>query len=88
MLYTWRVRDRLYRRYGELIAIERAAFDARSPEERASLVRRLDEFEEGLVRLKLPAWLANELYILRSHIDFVRTQLARRPGEAVPAAAG
>jgi len=88
MLYTWRVRDRLYRRYGELIAIERAAFDARSPEERASLVRQLDEFEEGLVRLKLPAWLANELYILRSHIDFVRTQLARRPGEAVPAAAG
>jgi len=81
MLYTWRVRDRLYRRYGELIAIERGAFEARTPEERASLVRKLDEFEESLIRLKLPAWLANELYILRSHIDFVRTQLARRPAE-------
>ena len=88
MLYTWRVRDRLYRRYGELIAIERAAFDARSPEERARLVEQLDEFEAGLVRLKLPAWLANELYILRSHIDFVRTHLARRPGDGRPAAAG
>jgi TRAP-type uncharacterized transport system substrate-binding protein len=82
MLYTWRVRDRLYRRYGELIAIERAAFEARSPEARASLVKQLDDFEEGLVRLKLPAWLANELYILRSHIDFVRTQLGRRPAQA------
>jgi TRAP-type uncharacterized transport system substrate-binding protein len=78
MLYTWRVRDRLYRRYGELIAIERAAFESHTPEERADLMTKLDEFEERLIRLKLPAWLASELYVLRSHIDFVRTQLARR----------
>ncbi len=80
MLYTWRVRDRLYRRYGELIGIERAAFEARTPEERANVVvTQLDEFEQRLIQLKLPAWLANELYVLRSHIDFVRRQLARRP---------
>jgi hypothetical protein len=77
-IYTWRVRDRLYRRYGELIGIERAAFESHSPEERAKLVTKLDEFEARLINLKLPSWLANELYVLRSHIDFVRGQLARR----------
>jgi TRAP-type uncharacterized transport system substrate-binding protein len=78
MIYTWRVRDRLYRRYGELIRIERAAFESHSPDERARLLKELDDFEERLIRLRLPAWLANELYVLRSHIDFVRTQLERR----------
>jgi hypothetical protein len=78
MIYTWRVRDRLYRRYGELIGIERAAFESHSPDERARLLKELDDFEERLIRLRLPAWLANELYVLRSHIDFVRTQLERR----------
>jgi TRAP-type uncharacterized transport system substrate-binding protein len=83
-LYTWRVRDRLYKRYGELIAIERAAFESRTPEERAQLMKTLDDFEGRLIRLKLPAWLASELYVLRSHIDFVRTQLTRRPSDAAP----
>jgi TRAP-type uncharacterized transport system substrate-binding protein len=87
MIYTWRVRDRLYKRYGELIAIERAAFEHKSPEERAKLVQQLDEFESRLIRLKLPAWLSNELYVLRMHIDFVRTQLGKRPGESAPDAA-
>jgi TRAP-type uncharacterized transport system substrate-binding protein len=87
MFYTWRVRDRLYRRYAELIGIERAAFEHNTPEQRAELMKQLDAFEQRLINLKLPSWLANELYVLRTHIDFVRSQLMKRPGEG-PASGG
>lgn len=75
MLYTWRVRERIYRRYGELMAIERAAFEHNTPQQRAQLVQRLDEFEERVIRIRLPSWWADELYVLRNHIAFVRRRL-------------
>ena len=31
-LYKWRINQRIYRRYGELMALERAAFDKTTPE--------------------------------------------------------
>ncbi len=74
-LYTWRVRQRIYGRYGELMAIEREAFEQTTPEQRAGLLRRLDEFEARVIQLKLPGWWADELYVLRNHIAFVRRRL-------------
>lgn len=75
MLYTWRVRERIYRRYGELMAIERAAFEHTTQEERTALVKRLDDFEERVIKMRLPSWWADELYVLRNHIAFVRRRL-------------
>ncbi len=74
-LYRWRIRERIYNRYGELMALERASFATHTPEERAQLLDRLDEIEERVIKLKLPAWFADELYVLRSHIGFVRNRL-------------
>jgi TRAP-type uncharacterized transport system substrate-binding protein len=74
-LYIWRVRQRIYGRYGELMAIERAAFEQNTEEERAELMRRLDDFEARVIRLKLPGWWADELYVLKNHIGFVRRRL-------------
>jgi len=74
-LYRWRVRERIFGRYAELMALERAAFDESTPEERSKLLRRLDEIEERVIRLKLPAWFADELYVLRQHINFVRNRI-------------
>ncbi|MFX5747602.1 hypothetical protein ABTE19_22005, partial [Acinetobacter baumannii] len=40
MLYGWRVRSRIYRWYGELIALERG-LSRESPEEQAEMLKRL-----------------------------------------------
>jgi len=83
-LYRWRVSNRLYARYGELIALERAAFEATTPERRADLTKQLDEIEQRVIQLKLPSWLAGELYVLRQHIDFVRGRLTSWPAPPSP----
>ena len=74
-LYIWRVRQRIYGRYGELMAIEREAFGDTTAERREELTRRLNEFEARVVNLRLPGWWADELYVLKNHIGFVRRRL-------------
>lgn len=81
-LYGWRINNRIYKRYGELMAIERAALDPTTPEQRAALLARLDEVEKAVIGGKIPGAYANQLYVLRQHIKFVRKQLADEPEEA------
>ncbi|TMH68337.1 MAG: C4-dicarboxylate ABC transporter substrate-binding protein, partial [Betaproteobacteria bacterium] len=81
-LYKWRVNARIYRRYGELMALERVAFGQTTPEQRADLLKRLDEIERRIITGKLPASVAEQLYVLRQHIQFVRSQIAQ--SAAVP----
>ncbi|HEY6865291.1 MAG TPA: TAXI family TRAP transporter solute-binding subunit [Burkholderiales bacterium] len=76
-LYRWRVNQRIYRRYAELMALERAAFAKTTPEERADLLRRLDRIEENVIKLKVPGSFAEQGYVLRQHIGFVRARLAQ-----------
>ncbi|HTH60764.1 MAG TPA: TAXI family TRAP transporter solute-binding subunit [Paraburkholderia sp.] len=77
-LYTWRVRSRIYRYYGALIAIEREALQHTSEKERHALVARLDEIERSLNTIRMPLAHADAFYVLREHIGFVRRQLAAR----------
>ena len=76
-LYSWRIKRRIHRRYGELMALERAALaPALSPEERAALLGRLDEIEIGVITGKIPASFADQTYVLREHIAFARARLS------------
>ena len=75
-LYRWRLSGRIYRRYGELMALERAAFAQTTPEQRADLLKRLDDIEKRVITGKLPGSFADQLYVLRQHISFVRNQIA------------
>jgi hypothetical protein len=75
-LYSWRVRSRIYRYYGALIAIERDALKHTSEEERRQLVEDLDEIERSLNKLHMPLAYADAFYVLREHINFVRGHLA------------
>ncbi|HTY98909.1 MAG TPA: TAXI family TRAP transporter solute-binding subunit [Rhodocyclaceae bacterium] len=75
-LYGWRIRRRIYRRYGEVMAVERAALDAITVEDRAELLARLSQIEKAIVSGKIPGSHADETYILRQHIKFVRERLA------------
>jgi hypothetical protein len=74
-LYQWRINARIYQRYGELMALERAAFSDTTAGERADLLQRLDEIEHRIVTAKLPASAAGQLYVLRSHVNFVRERI-------------
>jgi TRAP-type uncharacterized transport system substrate-binding protein len=79
-LYGWRINNRISRRYGELMALERAALEPMSAEQRAELVERLQEIEDSIIGGKIPGAYANQIYILRRHIRFVRERLS--PGTA------
>lgn len=74
-LYRWRVRSRIYRWYGALLALERDIFAHPEPEIREELLKRLDAIEQGVNSLKMPLSFADQFYVLRQHISFVRDRL-------------
>lgn len=74
-LYKWRIRARIFRRYGELMAVERALLSQTVPEQREELLKRVDEIEKSVISVKIPSSFADEVYVLRAHIHFVRNRL-------------
>jgi hypothetical protein len=76
-LYGWRTKSRIYRRYGELMALERAAMAQPTSEQRTELLKRLDDIEKSVIVLKMPGSFADQVYVLREHINFVREQLSK-----------
>jgi hypothetical protein len=72
------VRSRIYRWYGQLRSVEHA-LDEAMPENRSQIVeqqlRRLDDIENKVNHISIPLSYAEELYGLRSHIQFVRKRL-------------
>ena len=83
-LYAWRVKSRIYRWYGSLISIERAAMSESTIEEREALLHRLDQIEDSVNRLKMPLAYADAFYVLREHIGFVRSRLTGASANPVP----
>jgi TRAP-type uncharacterized transport system substrate-binding protein len=78
-IYSWRVRRRIHLRYAELMALERQTLAATTEEERQPLRGRLEEIDKGVITLKIPAAFADQVYVLREHIKFVRERLAAAP---------
>jgi hypothetical protein len=76
---AWRVRSRIYRYYGSLIAIEREAMRDSSAEERSKLLMELDQIDASLNTLRLPLAYADGFYVLREHVRFVRQRLEGVP---------
>jgi len=75
LLYGWRIRSRLYRWYGALIALERSML-SETPQEQEQILQQLDEIEAAVNRLKMPLAFADQFYVLREHIGFVRSRLS------------
>ncbi|SPB18036.1 C4-dicarboxylate ABC transporter substrate-binding protein [Caballeronia novacaledonica] len=82
-LYAWRVKSRFYRRYGELVALERGVFGDPSESNYVRFATKLDEIEKDLNRLRMPLAYADSFYALREHISYVRSQVEalRRTGD-------
>ncbi|MFZ6648386.1 TAXI family TRAP transporter solute-binding subunit [Undibacterium sp. TJN25] len=77
-LYVWRIRSRVYRWYGQLRTVEQAieeVADGQHQQVYARQLQRLDDIEEKVNHISIPLSFAEELYGLRSHINFVRTRI-------------
>jgi uncharacterized protein len=77
-LYVWKVRSRVFRWYGQLRSVEQAIEDVpaeRQKEVYPEQLQRLNDIEERVNRISIPLSFADELYGLRSHINFVRRRV-------------
>lgn len=72
-LYTYRVRQRVFRWYARLRQIEMRAQDPRVPA--AALLDELDELDRVAHHIAVPLAHADELYALRDHIATVRQRI-------------
>jgi hypothetical protein len=78
-LYRWRIRSRIYRCYGALLALERDILARPAPDQREELLARLHDIDEAANIMKVPLSFADEFYVLRGHISFVRDRLMNSP---------
>jgi hypothetical protein len=81
-LYRWRVRSRIYRWYGKLIALERSMLAQPAPEEREEMLKRFADIETEVNKMKTPLAYADQFYVLRDHIKFVRDKYSNSKGVA------
>ncbi len=81
-LYAWNVRRRIYRWYGELMFIENEMRRTLTHGETRDFGERLDWIEQEVNELDTPLSFANQVYLLRQHIDFVQHKLGQVTGSA------
>jgi len=76
-LYRWRMRLRLLRWYRALLILEEGLAAQITSQKRNELIGRLNEIEETVNNLKVPASFADQLFTLRSYMAMVRERLMR-----------
>ena len=78
-LYQFRVRQRVFRWYAQLRAIENRveADGGGAPPDAGELVAELDRLEATVEKVNVPLSYVDELYSLRSNIHLVRNKLLR-----------
>lgn len=75
-LYRWRINSRIHHQYGVLMAVERESLSGGlTDERRLALIERLNEIERLTIHYRIPGSHAEQLYLLRQHINFVRGHL-------------
>lgn len=76
-IYNWRVKSRIYRRYGELKFLE-AEFEAEPTRlTRAEWLARIDAIEADVNHLPMPLSFSDMVYTLRSHLTLVRETIEK-----------
>ena len=78
--YSWLMRSKIARIYGELRFLEDEIMEARrSGRDISAMVAQFDHLEEQANHLRIPVTYASMLYELRDHIDVVRERLQKQP---------
>ncbi len=81
-IYKWRISMGIYRWYRVMLAIEQDLLADVSGEKQQELLARLDRIQQAVNGMKVPASFAEQFYVLRGHIDYVRARLKSRTVEA------
>lgn len=76
-LYTWRVRSKVFRCYGELRFLEDDLKHHYNPEYHEEYRVRLDALDEEASQLSVPLGFTDLVYTLREHVNLVRLTLAK-----------
>ncbi len=76
-IYTWRVRSKIFRCYGDLKFLENDLRQHYDPAQHRDYLERLDRIEEEANRRNIPLAYTDLLYTLREHINFVRQKLSQ-----------
>ncbi|MES2412225.1 MAG: TAXI family TRAP transporter solute-binding subunit [Pseudomonadota bacterium] len=75
-LFEFKEKNRLYRRYGVLLEMERDVTSRNlTSEEIAAATVRLDKIEHEVSHMKFSLDFSDRVYTLRQHVDYVRSQL-------------
>jgi len=77
-LYDWRVKSRIYRRYGELKFLEAEVEAEPDKHTREEWLKRIDAIERDVNRLPLPLAVTDMVYTLRMHLDLVRHNVVKK----------
>jgi TRAP-type uncharacterized transport system substrate-binding protein len=80
ILFSWKTRLRFLKWYRALLLLEHDLRGTLDAAKREQLVARLDEIEQAVNRMRVPASFADQFYSLREHIAFVRGRLAVAAG--------
>lgn len=75
-IYHWQIRLRIYRWYRALMLLEKNMNLPAAPGRVEEWLRQLEEIERAVNKMKVPVSFAEQFYVLRTHIDFVRARLA------------
>ncbi len=74
-LYSWRIRRRIFRYYGELKMIELEARLKPDSKSREEWLGELDRIERAAHRIPTPLAFSDQVYTLRQHVHMVRKAL-------------
>lgn len=78
-LYHWRMRARILRGYRALLTLERDMRLQHGEKDRQDFIKRLDQIEQSVSHITFPLSFADQFYVLRQHIDYVRSKLSEQP---------
>jgi hypothetical protein len=77
-VYRWRIRRKIYVWYNDLHELERRGFDAKTDEDRNTVLSEIQALQHEVGQVDVPVSYNDELYHLRSHINFVEALIARQ----------
>jgi len=78
-LYRWCVKSRIYRWYDVLIALERSLLGQPVLVEREEVIKQLGDIETEVNKMKMPVAFADQFYVPRHHLRFVRDMYTNSP---------
>lgn len=80
-LYSWRVKSKVFRCYGELKFLEDDLKNHYDPARLAEYRERLDALDEEAAELHVPLGFTDLVYTLREHVNLVRSILDKKERE-------